>query len=65
MTLQFKVPDMACNACAETISETIHTMEPDARIEIDFKYKIVTIESSASSESIKQAIIAAGFTIED
>lgn len=64
MTLQLKIPDMACNTCAETISETIHTMLPDARIDIDFQSKIVTVETAASEESIKQAIVSAGFTVE-
>ncbi|MCX7592770.1 MAG: heavy-metal-associated domain-containing protein [Fischerella sp.] len=64
MALKLKVPNMACESCAQTITESIHTMEPDAKVEVDVKAKTVTVESAASEESIKQAIVAAGYSIE-
>ncbi|MBD1837983.1 heavy-metal-associated domain-containing protein [Coleofasciculus sp. FACHB-64] len=64
MALQLKVPTIACNGCAETITDTIHTMEPDAKVDVDVKAKTVTVEAQASEETIKQAIVAAGHTIE-
>ncbi|NWF60309.1 MAG: heavy-metal-associated domain-containing protein [Fischerella sp.] len=64
MALKLKVPNIACEGCAETITESIHTMEPDAKVEVDLKAKTVTVESAASEESIKQAIVAAGYSIE-
>jgi copper chaperone len=64
MALKLNVPDISCNNCAETISESIRVVEADAKINIDVGAKTVTVESSASEESIKQAIVAAGFTID-
>jgi copper chaperone len=64
MALQLKVPTIACNGCAETITDTIHTMEPDAQVNVDVQAKTVTVEAEASEETIKQAIVAAGHTIE-
>ncbi|MFE1748183.1 heavy-metal-associated domain-containing protein [Coleofasciculus sp. H7-2] len=64
MALQLKVPSIACNGCAETITDTIHTMEPDAKVDVDVQAKTVTVEAQASEETIKQAIVAAGHTIE-
>jgi copper chaperone len=64
MALKLKVPNIACDGCAETITESIHIVEADARVDIDVAAKTVTVESAASEESIKQAIVAAGFTIE-
>lgn len=64
MALQLKVPNIVCDGCAETITESITTMEPDAKVEVDVKAKTVTVESAASEETIKQAITAAGYTIE-
>ncbi len=64
MALQLTVPNISCEGCAETITESIHTMEPDAKVDVDVKAKTVTVESAASEESIKQAIVAAGYTIE-
>jgi copper chaperone len=64
MALELKVPSIVCNGCAETITETITTMEPDAKVKVDVKAKTVTVEAAASEETIKQAIVAAGHTIE-
>ncbi|MBV9389404.1 MAG: heavy-metal-associated domain-containing protein [Chroococcidiopsidaceae cyanobacterium CP_BM_ER_R8_30] len=64
MALKLKVPNVMCSGCAETITEAITTMEPDAKVDVDVKAKTVSVESAASEESIKQAITAAGYTIE-
>lgn len=64
MALKLKVTNIACEDCATTISESIHVMEPDAKVDVDVKAKTVTVESAASEESIKQAIVAAGYTVE-
>ena len=64
MALLLKVPDITCDGCAETISESIKTMEPHAKVDVDVNAKTVTVESAASEETIKQAITAAGYTIE-
>ncbi|MEA5507163.1 heavy-metal-associated domain-containing protein [Halotia wernerae UHCC 0503] len=64
MSLKLKVPDIACDACATKITESIHTMEPNAQVEVDVKSKTVTVDSAASEESIKQVIVAAGYKIE-
>lgn len=64
MALKVKVPTIVCNGCAETITETIHTMEPDAKVEVDVQAKTVTVEAQASEETIKQAIVATGHTVE-
>lgn len=64
MALKLKVPTIACDGCAETITESIATMEPDAKVDVDVKAKTVTVESGASEETIKQAIVAAGHTVE-
>jgi copper chaperone len=64
MALKLKVPSIVCDGCAETITETITTMEPDAKVEVDVKAKTVTVEATASEETIKQAIVATGHTVE-
>lgn len=64
MALKLTVPNIACNDCAETITEAIRTMEPDAKVDVDVQGKTVTVESAASEETIKQSIVAAGYEIE-
>jgi copper chaperone len=63
MSLKLQVPDIACDACAKKITDSIHTMEPDAQVDVDVNSKTVTVDSAASEESIKQMIVAAGYEI--
>ena len=61
MTLQLKVPDMACNACAKTIIEAIQNLDSQAIVQADTKTKQITIETQASASSVKETIAAAGY----
>lgn len=63
MALKFAVPDMACSACANTITQAIHAVDPKATVMADVATKQVTIETQEASDAIKQAIVAAGYTI--
>ncbi|MEH2350061.1 MAG: heavy-metal-associated domain-containing protein [Nostoc sp.] len=48
MVLQMKVSNIACEGCAETITESIHVMEPESKVDVDVKAKTVTVESATS-----------------
>lgn len=62
--LAIKVPNMACSACAETITKAVQALDNTASVQADPKTKDVQISSStASADEIKQAIEAAGYTI--
>ncbi len=61
MTVQLKVPNMACGACAETITKAVLKIDPKASVKADPKTKQVTVETQASESSVKEAISAAGY----
>ena len=65
MSLSLKVPSIACEGCAETITKAIKNNEPSAQVTVDVANKIVIVESQASATQIKDAIISAGHTIDD
>jgi len=62
--MTFKVPSIACDGCAQTITDGILTHESDAKVEVDLKAKTVSVETEASEESVKQMIVAVGHTVE-
>jgi copper chaperone len=64
MALKLKITNMKCDDCASKISEAIKVMEPDAKIEADVDSKTVTVDTAASDETVKQAIVAAGYHVE-
>jgi copper chaperone len=63
MALELTVPNMACSACGETITQAVKAIDPAAAVEANPKTKLVNIETQASEAAIKQAITDAGYTI--
>ncbi|WP_017315995.1 heavy-metal-associated domain-containing protein [Mastigocladopsis repens] len=63
MTRQLQVPNMACSACADTITKAVKAIDSNAIVQADSKTKIVSVESSASDTAIKEAITQAGYTV--
>jgi copper chaperone len=61
MTLQLKIPNMACSACANTITKAVTAVDPTAKVEADPKTKQVTIETQKPEAAIKEAIAIAGY----
>jgi copper chaperone len=63
MTLQFTVPNMACSACADTITRAVKAIDPAATINADPKSKQVNIETQANEAAVRNAIAGAGYTV--
>ncbi|MDJ0571168.1 MAG: heavy-metal-associated domain-containing protein [Pleurocapsa sp. MO_192.B19] len=64
MTINLQVPSMVCDGCVTVVKEAITTHEPEAKVQINLDTKQVSVETNASEASIKQAIVAAGHTVE-
>lgn len=45
MTLQLTVPNMACSACGETITNAVKAFDPAATVQADPKTKLVNVET--------------------
>ena len=63
MTLQVKVPNMACSACGDTITKAIKAVDATATVTADPKTKLVSIETQVSEAVVKQAITDAGYSV--
>jgi copper chaperone len=63
MTLQIKVPNMACSACGDTITKAVKTVDPTAMVQADPKTKIVLVDTNADETVIKEAITTAGYSV--
>ncbi|MBD0334790.1 MAG: heavy-metal-associated domain-containing protein [Cyanobacteria bacterium Co-bin13] len=62
-TLSLTVPDMACSACVDTITQAVKSLDADAAIAADTKTKAVNITTSADASAVTQAITDAGYTV--
>ena len=63
MTLQLKVPNMACSACGETITEAIKAIDPNASVQTDPKTKLVSVETQVPEVAIREAIKTSGYSV--
>ena len=63
MTLALTVPDLACAACVQTVTQAIQGVDATAEVTADPKTKQVSIATVASETAIKTAIAAAGYTV--
>ncbi|MEG4392799.1 heavy-metal-associated domain-containing protein [Microcoleus sp. BROC3] len=61
MTLQLKVPKMACSACANTIAKAVRDIDSASTVEADIKTKLVTIQTAKSESEVRKAIASAGY----
>lgn len=63
MTIQLTVPNLACSACVNTVTQAIQAVDATAQVNADPKTKQVNVTTAASETEIKQAIAAAGYTV--
>jgi copper chaperone len=63
-SFRITVPDMACGACADTITRAVQEIDPAANVDTNLDSKAVKISSSVNHETLTQAIKKAGYTVE-
>ena len=61
MTIELKVPNMACGACAQTITQAVIDLDPKSSVKADPKTKQVIVNTKVSESSVRDAIAAAGY----
>jgi copper chaperone len=63
-TVDITVPDMACGACADAITQAVQTLDQTATVQADTATKRVIIQTTAVPEQVTAAITAAGYTVQ-
>ncbi len=61
MTLQLKVPRLACSGCVNTLTKAIKAVDYNATVQTEPKTKLVSVETQASKTEIEEAIAAVGY----
>ncbi|MGI4849962.1 MAG: heavy-metal-associated domain-containing protein [Janthinobacterium lividum] len=60
--IQFLVQDMTCNHCIGHVTDAVHSVAPQARVDIDLASKAVVIHHGDDRQRIAEAIRDAGYT---
>lgn len=59
--MQFQIDNMACGGCARSVTKAIHSVDPQAKVDIDLNLKRVTVESRADQSAVATVVEDAGF----
>jgi copper chaperone len=64
MALELKVPSIACSGCIDTITKAVIELDSSASVKGDVQGKSVSVETTASEDAVKEAIVKTGHTVE-
>lgn len=57
----FDVKGMTCGHCVQAVTNAVHEIDPQARVDVDLASATVRVESTQPAASIEQAIEAVGY----
>lgn len=60
---ELKVERMSCGGCARSVTKSVQSLDSHAKVDVDLASKNVRIESDASLEAVRSAIIDAGYPV--
>ena len=52
---------MSCSHCVKAVTQAVHEVDPQARVEVDLDTKKVEVDSRAEQRRIVQALTEAGY----
>lgn len=59
--MQFQLDNMNCGGCAKSVTKAIHSVDPQATVDIDLPQKRVTVTSDADETTIAAVLEDVGF----
>ena len=59
--IELKLPTMTCGHCVRTVTETVQTVDANARLEIDLPAQRVRIESLLERQAFERALAEEGY----
>lgn len=57
----FEIPNMSCNHCVRAITEAVHGVDAQAKVEARLPEHQVHVDSQAPRERLVEALTAAGY----
>ena len=56
-----KVEKMSCGGCAARVTRAVQALDPDAKVEVLLKDRLVHVQSAETADAIADAVSAAGY----
>ena len=61
--IDFKVQGMTCGGCVRSVTNAIQRVDAGAVVNVDLPSKTVSVNSTADTQQLRQAIEKAGFAV--
>lgn len=59
--LEFNIASLSCGHCARAVTEAVHEVDPEARVDVDLASKHVSVQSQADRQRLVAALTEAGY----
>ena len=59
--IQFNIPSMSCGHCEKAVTQAVHQVDPQAKVDVNLGTKQVQVESSAERQKIVDSLVEAGY----
>jgi copper chaperone len=59
--IQFNIPSMSCGHCVKAVTQAVHEVDPQAKVDVNLDTKKVDVESGADRQKIVDALVEAGY----
>ncbi|MEO8153280.1 MAG: heavy-metal-associated domain-containing protein [Rhizobacter sp.] len=59
--IELTLPTMTCGHCVRTVTETVHKLDPAAKLSIDLPQHKVQIESQRAADEFRTALADEGY----
>ncbi|MGH6978471.1 MULTISPECIES: heavy-metal-associated domain-containing protein [unclassified Brevundimonas] len=59
--MELRIESMTCGGCARSVTRAIQSVDPNARVETDPASRTVKVETTATSDAVRQVLEEAGY----
>jgi copper chaperone len=59
--MQFQIDNMTCSGCAKSVTKAIHSVDPQAKVDIDLPQKRVNVVSAADESAVAAVLEDVGY----
>ncbi len=63
--IELKLPTMTCGHCVRAVTQAVHSLDPQAQVDIDLPGHQVRIHTLAAPATVRAALVEAGYTPDD
>ena len=61
--MRFHIENMTCGGCVRGVTKALTRLDPDATLQAELEAHTITVQTSAASETVTQALAEAGFPV--